>query len=213
MAAEFPKPPGFFVFRPPEFSNPNPYTVAVQRHEYGSLDSCKTWIPEALVNVIAADLLVSKGRRSTARDWKRIGVAMATPATPSDTAGYPMIDANAALQALPRQNWSWQNSPANTANDRLGPFVKLLNWNWCFSPALGYFRSWDLTNGHPVKTVEHPRFGSLKFVSKNDAGFVFRNGEGNAVVFNEKFYPEAIVRDRVTKTNSRVSLKGPFDLP
>lgn len=213
IAREFPALPSFLVFRAPEVSNPNPYTVSASRHEYGAIDSCTPWVPEALVNVVAADLILARGRVPAPRDWKRIGVAMVRSSTPCETEGYPMIDANAALQGQPRTQWKLPAPFPGNADQQIGVYTKLLNWNWCFSPALGYFRSWDVTNRQPLRMLDHPRFGRLRFASRGGNGLVFRGDAGEGVTFSETLYPEAVVRDSATRKRERVSLKGPFALP
>ncbi len=213
IAKEFPVLPGFFVFRTPEISNPNPFTVSASRHEYGAIDSCTPWVPESLVNVVAADLIRAQGRVPVPRDWKRIGVAMVKSSTPCETDGYPVIDANAALLGQPAQNWKLPAAFSGPVSPEIGPYAPLLNWDWCFSPSLGYFRCWDLVKKKPVRTIQHPRFGALKFASHGATGAVFRGNDGDGVIFSEQLYPEAVLRDGATKERERVSLKGPFTLP
>ncbi len=156
-------------------------------HEFWVLSTIHDWVPSALVNLVAAENL---GSEAAFEDG--ISVPVIERQLLSDTRGFEVLDMNAALRGGKSSQWVTRSSPTQRQNATIGDYEHLKNLNWCFSPMVGYFRSWKVGRRDKVPWIDHIAFGRLNFVTGSEGSSTWKDEAGKKIVFDRATYPTAL---------------------
>lgn len=181
------------LFRRPDDSATLALTGRVGAHEYWLLSSRHAWVPSAMINLLAAEMRENQSRLPYRDEMhrERIKVPVIDGNHLADSRGFSVVDMTEVLTGRSTEDLVVQKSGTTRESSAVGVFDQLDNLNWCFSPAMGYFRSSPVIAGDEKPQMNHIVLGRIYFRSSNGERSIWRNKKGDRFIFSERLYPEA----------------------